>query len=242
MAMPVDCSSYVQKVVEVSADRPRGKKPGGEGGVARPGHSWRQKPQLDLARHREILLHPLFLKRHPLVEPRILDGDGDLRGQRDQRALVVFVEVIDPGMFEVEHADDRALVNERHHHLRAGLRIDHEVARILAHIPDMDEFALPHRRSHQPAVQRDLLLRDDGVPKAHGIADFEHLLALVQQQDAEHLVVDQPAQQLRDPFEQRIEVENRCDFARDLVEHGKRLRLAGDPGIETRIFDGLGDP
>ena len=66
---------------------------------------------MDLARHGEILLHPLFLKGHSLVEPRILDGYGDLRGQRDERALMVFIEVVDPGMFEVEHADDGALVN-----------------------------------------------------------------------------------------------------------------------------------
>ena len=58
--------------------------------------------------------------------------DGDLRGQRGERALVVLVVVVDARVFEVEDADDLALVDERHGEFGADLGIVGDVARVLA--------------------------------------------------------------------------------------------------------------
>ncbi len=51
-------------------------------------------------------------------------------------------------------------------------------------------------------------------------------LGLVEQQDTEHLVVNQPCQQLSDAPQKLIEVENRSQLLADFIEHGERLRLA----------------
>ena len=64
---------------------------------------------------------------------------------------------------------------------------------------------------------------------------------VVEQHDTEHLVIDEAAQQVADLGQQRIEIEDRGEFGGDFVEHGQRLRLAGDARIKPRIFDGLRD-
>ena len=112
----------------------------------------RQQPQLHLARHGDVALQLPLLAAHRLVEPRILDGDGDLRGQRGQHALVLFVEEAGARVFQVEHADDAALVEQRHDQLRAGLRVHGQVALVLAHVGHVDRPPLAHRRAHQAAV------------------------------------------------------------------------------------------
>ncbi len=64
-----------------------------------------------------------------LVEARVRDGDGDLRGQRGESALVVLVVVVDASVLEVDHADDLAFVDERDGQLGASLRVGRDVAR-----------------------------------------------------------------------------------------------------------------
>ena len=56
------------------------------------GRLGRQQAQLHLARHGDVALQLPLLAAHGLVEARILDRDGDLRAQRGQHALVLFVE------------------------------------------------------------------------------------------------------------------------------------------------------
>src|SRR5205085_866977 len=69
-------------------------------------------------------------------------------------------------------------------------------------------------------------------------AVLELLGALVPQQDGEHVVIDDALQQLADALKQIVQVQDACDLARDLVEHGQRLRLAGDAGVEASVLDG----
>ena len=104
--MAVWLGAVVEEVVEVAADGARGQKADGHLGVLVCGRRGRQQAQLHLARHGDVVLELLLLAVHGLVEARVLDGDGDLRGERGQRALVVFVEVIGARVFEIEHADD----------------------------------------------------------------------------------------------------------------------------------------
>ena len=70
---------------------------------------------------------------------------------------------------------------------------------------------------------------------------LELLVALVPQQDGEHLVVDDALEQLADALEKVVEVEDAGDLARDLIEHGEGLGLAGDAGVEAGVLDGDGD-
>ena len=78
------------------------------------------------------------------------------------------------------------------------------------------------------------------MAKAHCILDLQHLLPLVHQQNAEHLVIDEPPQELPDALQQRIEIENRGYLAGYFVEHRQRLRLPGHAGVEACILDRLG--
>ncbi len=69
------------------------------------------------------LLQLGFLAADGLVEAGVFDGDGDLRGERGEHALVLFIEEVGARVFEVENADDAALVEERHDQLGARLGI-----------------------------------------------------------------------------------------------------------------------
>ena len=65
---------------------------------------------------------------------------------------------------------------------------------------------------------------------------LEPLRAVVPQQDREHLEVDDPLQQLADALQQVVEIEDAGDLARDLVQHGQRLRLARHARVKPRIL------
>ena len=59
------------------------------------------------------MLQPLFLLGDALVEAGVFDRDGDLRRQRHDGALVIFVEVVGARVLHVQHADHLLLVNQR---------------------------------------------------------------------------------------------------------------------------------
>ena len=59
----------------------------------------------------------------------------------------------------------------------------------------------------------------------------------VEQQDGEHLVVDDSRDKVADAFQQLVEIEDRRELAADLIEQDQCLGLLGDSSIETRILD-----
>ena len=67
---------------------------------------------------------------------------------------MLFIEEGGAGVLEVEHADDAALVEERHDQLGAGLGIHGQVARILADVGDVDGPPLADRRADQAGGDR----------------------------------------------------------------------------------------
>ena len=160
----------------------------------------RQQAELHLARHGDVALELPLLALDGLVEARVLNGDGDLRGQGGQHALVLFIEEAGARVFEVEHADDAAFVEERHDQLGARLGIHGQIARILAHVGNVDGAPLAHRRAHQAAGDGDAAHGRVRVAEAPGVARDERLAFLVEQHDGEHLVVDEAAQKLADAF------------------------------------------
>ena len=143
------------------------------------------------------------------------------------------------GVLQVEHADDAALVEQRHNQLRARLRIHGHVARIFAHVGHIDAPPLAHRRAHQSAVDGNAPRGRVRVAEPPGVARDQRFAFLVQQHDGEHLVVDQPPQQLPDSFQQRIQIQNRSQLHGNLVQHFQRLRLAGDARIEAGVLNRL---
>jgi len=114
-----------------------------------------QQPQLDLARHGQVALQALLLLHHALIELRIFKRDSDLRRQRGHRALVILSEVVQPRVLHIENANSGPLVDQRHSHLRARLRIHHVVARVFADVGDVNHALLADGSAHQTAFQRD---------------------------------------------------------------------------------------
>src|ERR1700691_5417109 len=133
--------AVVEEVVDVAADGTRGEKLGCDLGVFELWRARRHEAKLNLAGHLEVALHALLFFVDALVEAGVGDADCDLRGQSGEGALVVFVVVVETGMFEVENADDLALVDEGDCELGADFGVGLDVAGIFADVWSEDGFA-----------------------------------------------------------------------------------------------------
>ena len=90
----------------------------------------RQQAKLEFAGKGEFALQTLLLAGDLLVEASIFDGDGELRGERGQGALVVLGEIITASVLEIEHADYVSLIDERNGEfgVRVGIALDVDLA------------------------------------------------------------------------------------------------------------------
>jgi hypothetical protein len=172
------------------------------------GRIGRQQAELHLARHCDIALELALLAANGLVEPRIFNRNGNLRAQRSEHTLVLFIEEGWPRVLEIENADDARFIEQRHDQFRARLGIHGQVALVPAHVGDVERAPLAHRCAHESAA--------GGYP-AHGrvriteapcVACHERLAFFIEQHDGKHLIVDEPAQQLTDALEQRIQLQD----------------------------------
>ena len=149
----------MDEVVQVAADGARRNKLRADFEIRNLRLGMRQQPELQFARQRQIALQTLLLPGNLLVQPRVLDRNRNLRRQRGQRALVIFGEISAARMLQIEHADHFFLVDQRHRQFRARLRIQQDVARILAHIRNQHRFLALRGISHQSASKRDVVLQ-----------------------------------------------------------------------------------
>ncbi len=185
-----------------------------------------KKPELHLAGHGDVLLELALLSADSLIQPGILNGNGDLRGQRGEHAFVFFIEEGGARVFQIEHADDAAFIEKRHDQLRLRLGVHGQVARILADVGNIDGTPLAYRGAYEAGACGNAAHGRMRIAKTPGVACDERLAFLVEQHDREHLVVDEAAQELADALEQRIEIENRCQLDGNFIEHFQGLRLA----------------
>ncbi len=205
------------------------------------GRLGREQAKLHFASHGDIFLKLALLAVNGLIETRILDGDGDLRGQRGQHALVLFIEEVGTSVFEIEHADDAALVEERDDELRAGLGVHGQIARIFVDIGDVDGTPLADRCADNAARNGNAANGRVDVAEAPGVTGDQHVAFFIEQHDGEHLVIDEAAEELADALEERIELEDGGELDGDFIEDFESLRLAGDAGVEAGVFNGLRD-
>ena len=68
---------------------------------------------LQFARGLQILVHALLALGDLLIEARILNRAGDLRRQQRKRPLVIFGEEAEARAFDVQHADNAILHDQR---------------------------------------------------------------------------------------------------------------------------------
>ena len=150
---------------------------------------------------------------------------------------MVIVVVIDAGVFEVEHTDDFAFVDQRDGEFGANFGVGLDVAGVLADVGSEDGLAQLGGGADEAFADRDNALADDALAEARAEAVFEVLGAVVPEEDAEHLEVDDSLEEVCDPLEEVGRVEDAGDLARDVVENAEGLGLAGDPGVEAGVFN-----
>ena len=80
------------------------------GGAHSLGGLSRQQRDLDAARETKLLLDPLFVASHFLVEARVVDGHSRLARQQRQQLLMFFAEGIELRTLQIEHADAAILL------------------------------------------------------------------------------------------------------------------------------------
>ena len=145
---------------------------------------------LHLPRHRQVTLHALLFTRNALIEPRVFYRNGHLRRQRAHGAQMIFSEISAARVLQIEHADDLVLIDERHAKFRACLRIGFDVARVAIHIRcEHGLFAL-RGRTHQATANGNIMLELDALLEANRKTVYQLLFAGIQQQDGEHVVID----------------------------------------------------
>ena len=175
-----------------------------------------------------------------LVEAGVGDADCNLCGESAESLLVVFVEIVDAGVLEVEDSDDLALVDERYGQLGADLWDGFDVAWIFADVGDEDRFAKLGGVADDSDAERDGAVAGDAFAVAGGEAVLELFAALVPEKDGEHLEVDDALEEVADALEEIVQVEDAGYLTRDLVEDGEGLGLSGDAGVEAGVFDSDG--
>ncbi len=99
---------------------------------------------------------------------------------------------------------------------------------------------MQRRVSHQSFAELD---RGEGVRVAIADGDLhlEQLVLVVPQGDAEGAVVDQPLDQVREPRQQLVEIEDRAHLASDLRHRLERARVLVFRFEEPRVDDRLCD-
>src|SRR5262249_28672727 len=103
----------------------------------------RQELQLDFPRGIQIGLKTNLVFAGVLIKTGIFQSDGDERAKRDEHFFMLRGEGRETLAFQIKHADQTVLKQERHNQLRgndlAGIAGD--VARILADIVETDGLA-----------------------------------------------------------------------------------------------------
>src|SRR6516164_7127652 len=225
------------KIVEVTADGPRWHERGGKVQILDRGKGRRQQSELKLPRHRQVLLQPSLLLGNLLVELGILDGDRNLGGQGGHGPLVIIGKEAAARVLEVKYTNNLILVHQGYRQLRAGFRIERDVARILGDVSHQNGFLVLDGITHDTLSDRDVVLALNIFAKAQGEAVLQLFSRRIEQQNTEHLIVDQSVQQFGDAFQELIEIENRGQLAGNLIQQYQGAGLAAGAGVETGVFD-----
>jgi hypothetical protein len=114
---------------------------------------------------------------------------------------VIVVVVVDAGVLEVEDADDLAFVDEGNGEFGANLGVGFDVAGVLANIGGKNGFAELGGGADEAFAEGDGAFADDALAEAGGEAVLEELGALVPEEDAEHLEVDDAFEEVGDALE-----------------------------------------
>ena len=117
---------------------------------------------------------------------------------------MIFGEIAAPRMLQIEDADYSFLVDQRNRQFRARLRIHRDVAVTLGNIRHQDRFLGLRGKSHHAAAHGDIVFQMQSFLEALREPVLQFFSRRIHQKDAEHLVVDQPVEQLGDAPKQFV--------------------------------------
>src|SRR5581483_7725416 len=227
----------IDKVIEIAADRTCRSKARRQFEVVELRQSLRKQAELKFARQRQVAFQAFFLTSDLLVQTRILDRNRNLCCQGGYRTHVVVGKKSAPGVLEVKHAKDLVFVDQWDRKLRAGFRIQRDIAGILADVRHKYRFFVLNCIADHAIASRDVVLQMNIFVEAHGEPVLQLLAGCVQQQDAEHLVVNNAGQQLGNALEKFVKVEDGAEFSRNFIQQDKRTGLPGSAGIKAGILN-----
>ena len=145
------------------------------------------------------------------------------------------------GALEVEHADAAILQQQRNHQLGPDVLDGVDVARILRHVVHQHRLLVERGVADEPLAELHRLERARVVAVLDRQLHLQHLARFVEQGDAEDAVVDDPLDQVREPRQQLVEIEDRAHLAPDLRQRLERLRVLALRLEQPRVDDGLRD-
>ncbi len=176
------------------------------------------------------------------VEARVLQCDRDVGAKGGEHALVLGSEGVGIGALQIKDPDEAILQEQRYHqfgaHDHAGLALD--VARIVERVGNADGASLARGNSGDALMKRQSEPRWDGIAIAHPENAFEELGVFIPQHHAEDMVVDQLLDPMRHAPQQLLAIENRSNFAADLVEQAEARAGLLRIGDEQTCRDGVG--
>src|SRR5208282_1312057 len=140
-------------------------------------------------------------------------------------------EIVAARVLEIEDSDYLFLVDQRNCQLRAGFRIHRDVALTPGDVGHQDCFLGLGGVADDSAAQGDVVFAMQSFFKALRKPVLQFFTLLIEEKNAEHLVVDEAFEQFGDALEQFVQIENRRKFARDLVQQKQGTSLASDAGV-----------
>jgi hypothetical protein len=201
----------------------------------------RQERHLHALREAQLLLVARLVALDRLDQPRILNRHRGFRRQQRQQLDVLLVERVGLGALEVEHANAAILQQQRHDQLGADAGHRGDVARILGDVRHQHHFLVQRRIADQAFADLDGLQRPRIVAEFDRHLQLEGLRVFVEQRDAEDAVVDDALDQVSEPRQQLVRIENRAHLAADLGQRFEGLDVLAlgleQPGGRNRLGD-----
>src|SRR5579871_534728 len=137
---------------------------------------------------------------------------------------MIFGEESPLGVLQIEHADNVPLIDERHNQFGARFGIELDVSRIFSDVRYEQRLFMLGGETHKSFAVGDLLLNLNLLVEAQREAVLEFGACGIEQQDAEHLVIDDSGELFAYAFEQFVEVKDRRQVAADFVEQNQGAR------------------
>ena len=113
------------------------------------------------------------------------------------------------GVLEIKHADHFIFVDKRSGQFGASFGIERDIARVFFYIGHQDGMFMLCGIPYNSGAESYVMLQLNILLKAQREAVLQLFSGRVEQQDAEHLVIDQPAEQFGDALEQFVKIQDR---------------------------------